>query len=71
MSSVARMTKEQLREMIGETVEEKLIELLGDPDHGFAIRSSVRARLLRQRRKVARGDRGESLDDVARKLGLH
>ena len=71
MSSVARMTKEQLREMIGETVEEKLIELLGDPDDGLAIRSSVRARLLRQRRKVARGDRGESLDDVARKLGLH
>jgi hypothetical protein len=65
------MTKEQLREMIGETVEEKLIELLGDPDDGLAIRSSVRARLLRQRRKVARGDRGESLDDVARKLGLH
>ncbi|MBN2464992.1 hypothetical protein JXD38_05150, partial [candidate division WOR-3 bacterium] len=64
-------TKEQLREMIGETVEEKLIELLGDPDDGLAIRSSVRARLLRQRRKVARGDRGESLDDVARKLGLH
>jgi hypothetical protein len=64
------MTKEQLREMIGETVEEKLIELLGDPDDGLAIRSSVRTRLLRQRRKVARGDRGESIDDVARKLGL-
>jgi len=64
------MTKEQLREMIGETIEEKLIELLGDPDEGLAIRSSVRARLLRQRRKVARGERGESLDDVARKLGL-
>jgi len=56
------MTKEQLREMIGETVEEKLIELLGDPDEGLTIRSSVRARLLRQRRKVARGDRGQSLD---------
>jgi hypothetical protein len=64
------MTKEQLREMIGETVEEKLIELLGDPDDGLAIRSSVRARLLRQRRKVARGDRGEPLEDVVRRLGL-
>jgi len=30
------MTKEQLRELIGETVEEKLIELLGDPDEGLA-----------------------------------
>ncbi len=64
------MTQKQLREMIGETVEEKLIELLGDPDEGLAIRKSLRARLLRQRRKVSGGDRGESLDAVARKLGL-
>ena len=71
MSSVTRMTKAQFREMLGETIEEKLLELLGDPDDGLAIRSSVRARLLQQRRKVARGERGESLDDVARKLGLH
>ena len=70
MSSVARMTQEQLREMISETVEEKLIELLGDPDAGLAIRKSLRARLLRQRRKVVQGDRGDSLDAVARKLGL-
>jgi len=70
MSSVARMTKEQLRQMIGDTVEEKLIELLGDRDEGLAIRRALRARLLRQRRKVASGERGESLDDVARKLGL-
>jgi len=65
------MTKAQFREMLGETIEEKLLELLGDPDDGLAIRSSVRARLLQQRRRVARGDRGESLNDVARKLGLH
>jgi hypothetical protein len=64
------MTKEQLRQMIGETVEEKLIELLGDPDEGLAIRRALHARLLRQRRKVTSGERGESLDDVARKLGL-
>jgi len=60
------MTQEQLREMIGETVEEKLIELLGDPDTGLAIKKSLRARLLRQRRKVVQGDRGDSLDAVAR-----
>ena len=64
------MTKEQLREMIGETVEEKLLELLGDPDDGLAIRSSARARLLCQRRKVARGERGEPLEDVVRRLGF-
>ena len=56
--------------MIGETVEEKLIELLGDPDEGLAVKRALRARLLRQRRKVASGERGEALGDVARKLGL-
>jgi len=65
------MTKEQLREMIGETVEEKLIELLGDPDEGLTVKRALHARLLRQRRKVASGERGETLDDVARRLGLH
>jgi hypothetical protein len=64
------MTKEQLRQMIGDTVEEKLVELLGDPDEGLVLKRAVRARLLRQRRKVASGERGESLDDIARKLGL-
>ena len=70
MSSVTRMTKDQFREMLGDTIEQKLIELLGDPDDGLAIRSSVRARLLRQKRMVARGERGEPLEDVARRLGL-
>ncbi len=64
------MTKDQFREMLGDTIEQKLIELLGDPDDGLAIRSSVRARLLRQKRMVARGERGEPLEDVARRLGL-
>jgi hypothetical protein len=63
------MTKDQFREMLGDTIEQKLIELLGDPDDGLAIRSSVRARLLRQKRRVARGERGEPLADVVRRLG--
>ena len=70
MSSVARMTKDQFREMLGETIEQKLIELLGDPDEGCAIRQSVRTRLLRQKRKVAKGERGEPLEEVVHRLGL-
>jgi hypothetical protein len=64
------MTKEQFREMLGDTIEQKLVELLGDPDEGLAIRKSVRARLLRQKRKVAHGERGKPLEDVVRRLGL-
>ena len=64
------MTEEQFREMLGETIEQKLIELLGDPDGGLIIRKAVRSRLLRQKRKVAQGERGEPLEDVVKRLDL-
>lgn len=68
--TVAQMTKGELQEMIESIVEEKLLELLGDPDEGLPIRKSVRARLLRQKRAVVKGERGEPFDDVVRRLGL-
>lgn len=68
--TVAQMTKEELREMIEASVERKLLELLGDPDVGLEVRKSVRTRLLRQRAAVANGERGQTLDDVAGRLGL-
>jgi hypothetical protein len=64
------MSKEELREMIESSVEEKLLELLGDPDQGLELRQSVRDRLLRQQKLVAAGERGQSLEDVAKNLGL-
>lgn len=70
MARVAQMTKDELREMIETTVEQKLLELLGDPDEGLPIRKTVRDRLLRQRQAVAGGERGEPFKDVIRRLGL-
>ncbi len=70
MATVAQMTKEELREMIETAVEQKLIELLGDPDEGLPIRKALRDRLLRQRQAVANGERGEPFEDVIRRLGL-
>ena len=69
-STVAHMTKSELREMIEAIIEQKLLEFLGDPDEGLHIRKSARDRLLRQKQAVVRGQRGESLEDVARRLGL-
>jgi hypothetical protein len=69
-TTVAQMTKSELREMIETIIEQKLLELLGDPDEGFPIRKSVRDRLLRQKQAVAGGERGEPLEDVVRRLGL-
>jgi hypothetical protein len=56
--------------MIGSTVEQKLLEILGDPDEGLEIRERVRGRLLRQKEAVAAGERGQLLEDVVQQLGL-
>jgi hypothetical protein len=64
------MTKDELREMIGELIEQKLFEMLGDPDEGLIMRKTLRDRLVRQKRAVAQGERGEPFDDVAQRLGL-
>jgi hypothetical protein len=70
MATVAQMTKKELEEMIGTVVEQKLLELLGDPDEGLSLRQSLRKRLLRQKQAVAKGRRGQPLDEAARKAGL-
>ncbi len=70
MTTVTQMTKEEFREMIETVIEEKLLELLGDPDEGLPIRKTVRDRLLRQREAVASGERGEPFEEVTRRLGL-
>jgi hypothetical protein len=69
-TQVAQMTKGELREMIETSIEQKLLELLGDPDEGLPVRKSVRDRLLRQKQAVRAGERGEPFEDVVRRLGL-
>jgi len=66
--TVAEMTGEELRELVGAAVEQKIVELLGDPDAGLVLRENVRKRLLRQKRAVAKGERGELLETVIRRL---
>ena len=68
---VAGITKAELKAMIEKTVERKLLELIGDPDQGLVLKKSLRERLVRQRKAVAAGRRGETLEDVARRLRLH
>ena len=51
-TKVAQMTKDELQEMIETTVEQKLGELLGDPDEGLPLRKPIRDRLLRQKKAV-------------------
>ncbi len=72
--TIAQMTQEEFKRMletvIETTIEQKLFELLGDPDEGLEIRETIRERLLRQRQTVAAGQYGRPLEDVARELEL-
>jgi hypothetical protein len=68
--TIAQMTKAEFKELLEDIIEQKLIELLGDPDEGLPIRNSVRERLLRQKQAVAMGERGEPFEEVVRRLGL-
>ena len=49
-SNVGQLSTDELREIIGSVVEQKLKEMLGDPDEGFEIRAKVQDRLLRQKK---------------------
>ncbi len=73
-NKIAEMTQTEFKEMleavVETTVEEKLLEILGDPDDGLELREAVRDRLIRQRKAVAKGQYGQPLEDLVSELGL-
>ena len=69
-ANVGQLSTDELREIIGSVVEQKLKEILGDPDEGLEMRADVQNRLLRQKKAVAHGERGEELEEVAKRLGI-
>jgi len=56
--------------MIDRAVEEKILQLLGDPDEKLILKKSLRTRLLRQKKAVAKGQRGKDFNRLVAKLGL-
>ena len=69
-TTVVQVSKQELTRIISNVVEEKLIELFGDPDDGLSMKQNLRKRLLRQKRAVEKGDRGTELSSVRNRLGL-
>ncbi len=74
--TIAQMSPEELREMIEEAVanslEEKLMELFGDPDEGLVLREEFKEKLIRQREDFLKGeDKGRSLEQVLKDIGLN
>ena len=68
---VSQMTDVELRLLIDEIVEEKLLALLGDDEENLPLKEDLRKRLLDQKENVKKGDRGEAFEDVVSRLGLN
>ncbi len=65
------MTKLQLQKikpLLEEIVEEKIKELLGDPDSGLKVKESV---LQRLKKSVHSPSHSIPIDKIAKQLGLH
>ncbi len=67
---ISQMTDVELRQMIGEIVEEKLMALLGDEEDDLLLKEDLQKRLLEQTEKTKNGEHGEAFDDVVSRLGL-
>lgn len=64
--ALADLTPEQLKELVQGLVDDRLRELIGDPDLGLALGDALRTRL---KDSLTSRDRVTG-DDVADKLGL-
>ena len=69
-NTLAQMTKSEFKQLLSSLIEEKLPELVGDPDEGLPIRKSLRDRLLRQKALVDRGDYGLPFEKALKEAGL-
>ena len=68
--SIPAELRENIESFVEYAVDQRLVELLGDPDAGLELRDEVKERLLQQQRDVAAGDLGRPFDEVVRELGL-
>ncbi len=70
MHSVKDLTIEELKAVIGEVVEEKLREMLVDPDAGLALRPEIRERLLKEIGGPRSPENNVPAAELARRRGL-
>jgi len=68
-SMVVHMSKKEFAQVVSTAVEQKLVELFGDPDDGLLLKDGLQKRLVRQRKAVAKGERGEDFTAVRKRLG--
>jgi hypothetical protein len=71
MPTVNELTIDDLKALIEEVVEEKLQEMLRDPDEGLSLRPEVEERLVKSLNQPKESRRTVSAQEVARDLGLN
>jgi len=67
---VKDLSVEQLKSLVEQAVEEKLEELLGDPDVGLELREEIKQRLCSSLEAMRTGEKGVAIDQVAGQAGL-
>ncbi len=70
-TKVSQMTVDELREVIGAVIEEKLVALFGGNEDELELTEELQEILSRQNREIANGERGEAFEDVTARLGLN
>jgi hypothetical protein len=70
MQTVKDLSIEELRAVIGEVVEEKLREVLNDPDVGLALRPEIQERLRTDLQEPQERGQNVSAAELARRRGL-
>ena len=69
-TKVSQMTVDELREMIGAIIEEKL-QALFDSEDDLELTDALQKRLIKQTKEIENGERGEAFEDVIARLGLN
>jgi len=64
------MSIDEMKNVVSELVEEKLAELLGDPDFDRELKDGVASRLKTSFEAEERGEVGMPAAEFARKLGI-
>ncbi len=67
---VKDLTSEELKSLIQETVEEAMLELLGDPDRGLRLTEDVKKRLQRSLEHLEQGEQVIPAEEVVKRVGL-
>jgi hypothetical protein len=63
---VKELTVEQFKDLVQEAIEEKLADIIGDPDLGLELREEIKERLRNSLAARQRGEKGIPVEEVAR-----